>query len=53
MNISKLIKYLTNVCQNYEYIMIIRIKPKLDLILKTRIENLFYFLIESNLESNS
>jgi len=53
MNISKLIKYLTNMCQNYENIMIIKIEPKLDLILKTKIETLFYFFIESNLESNS
>ncbi len=39
-------------CQNYKDTMIIVIKPKLDLILKTRIEILFYFLTKSNLESN-
>jgi hypothetical protein len=44
MNISNLIKYSTNMCQNYKDIMIIKIKPKLNLILKTRIESLFYFL---------
>ncbi len=52
MNISKLIIYSTNMCQNYKDTMIIVIKPKLDLILKTRIEILFYFLTKSNLESN-
>jgi hypothetical protein len=44
MNISKLIKYSTNMRQNYKDTMIIKIKPKLDLLLKTRIETLFSFL---------
>jgi len=39
INTSKLIKYLTNMCQNYEDTMIIKIKPKLDLI--SRIETFF------------